>query len=174
MGTHDPHDRWDDRPASELDDREDREVLRERYYGLLHELRILLPGVQLLLAFLLTVPFDAAFGRLDTVERAAYGVSLGSSMAATVSFVSPTSFHRLADRRARSQRLVWAIRCMVLGLVFLAVALIAGLLCVSRFVYGNTFGWCATAVLTSMIASLWILVPWSHRRSDEASDPAGD
>ncbi len=53
----DPSSRGEDRPASELDDRADREELRERYYGLLQELRVILPGVQVLVAFLLTVPF---------------------------------------------------------------------------------------------------------------------
>ena len=50
-----------DPSANDLDDELDRDELRQRYYGLLQEVRVLLPGVQILVAFLLTIPFDCAF-----------------------------------------------------------------------------------------------------------------
>lgn len=153
----------DDRSAGQLDDLLDKPELRQRYYGLLQELRVLLPGVQLLLAFLLTVPFDSGFERLDPIGRTAYGVAICSAMTATVCFISPTAFHRLAGRQERSARLVWAIRCLLMGLLFLAVALVAALMCVTRLVYGHLFGTVAAVVLTATILTLWIVIPWSHR-----------
>ncbi len=61
----------DDRPTGELDDEQDRDELRRRYYGLLQELRVLLPGVQILVAFLLTAPFASGFAQLDEPSPAA-------------------------------------------------------------------------------------------------------
>src|SRR3954449_11271769 len=91
----------DDRSLDELDDERDRDELRRRYYGLLQELRVLLPGVQILVAFLLTAPFAAAFKNLDEVGQYLYGISLGAGMLAVIFFVAPTVFHRVGPRRSR-------------------------------------------------------------------------
>ena len=149
----------DDRPAALLHDDTDRAELRQRYYGLLQELRVLLPGVQVLLAFLFTVPFASHFGELDGAGRAAFGVSMCSAMAATVAFAAPIAFHRVGHRRARSARLVWAIRMEGAGLVFMCVALLAGLYCVMRFVYGGGLAAAVTGVVVVMIVLLWVAVP---------------
>ena len=74
-------------PASQLDDDADREELRQRYYGLLQELRVLLPGVQVLAAFLLTAPFAQRFGDLDRTSEIVYGVSLVSAVASVIAFL---------------------------------------------------------------------------------------
>src|SRR3954454_21508202 len=105
----------DDRPDEDtkyLDDVADRPELRDRYYGLLQELRVVLPGVQVLLAFLLTAPFAAKFDDLDAWGRRAYQVALTSSMLSVAFLLSPTFLHRLGDRRARRDRLMWSIRLM--------------------------------------------------------------
>src|SRR6059058_985626 len=99
-----------DRSAHELDDVADREELRNRYYGLLQELRVLLPGVQILVAFLLTAPFAARFTELGEVEKAVYGVALATGILAIVAFVAPIAMHRVGSRRSRVERLIWAIR----------------------------------------------------------------
>lgn len=61
----------DDRTLAELDNERDRVELRSRYYGLLQELRVVLPGVQVFLAFLLTVPFTQRFDDVDDRGRMA-------------------------------------------------------------------------------------------------------
>jgi hypothetical protein len=154
---------YDDRSASELDDVEDREELRSRYYGLLQELRVVLPGVQVLVAFLLTVPFAGGFDDLDTFEKDLFAVTLMSAMLSVVAFIGPTAFHRFGARTARSFRLqmaIWQVRC---GLVFLAVSLIAALLLVSRFVFGEPVAWILTAVLVVAIIAVWLVVPLLSR-----------
>ncbi len=157
-----------DRPAGELDDRRDRDELRQRYYGLLQELRVLLPGVQVLMGFLLTVPFATGFDRIDDVERIAFGVALSSAAAATVSFVAPTAFHRVARRTARSARLVWAIRMLEIGLGFLGLATVSALFCVTRFVFGPWAAVGAASAITSMIVVLWLVIPMLDGRENDA------
>jgi len=89
----------DDRGLHQLDDRLDREELRNRYAILLQELRVALPGVQVLVGFLLTVPFANRFPELDEGGRAAYGIALIASLLSVVCLLTPTVYHRVADRR---------------------------------------------------------------------------
>ena len=126
----------DDRDLDELTTARDRKELRQRYYGLLQELRVVLPGVQVLVAFLLTVPFAQRFPELDDWGRRAYGVSLIASMLSVICLLTPTVYHRVARRTERTARLRWGIRMTIAGQWLIAVALVSGLWCVSRLVFG--------------------------------------
>src|SRR3954447_14481120 len=90
-----------DKDTKHVDDVADRSQLRDRYYGLLRERRVVLPGVQVLLAFLLTAPFGAKFDDLDSWGRRAYQVALTSSMLSVTFRLTPTFLHRSGERTAR-------------------------------------------------------------------------
>lgn len=147
-----------------LDDTADREELRERYYGLLQELRVVLPGVQVLLAFLLTAPFQQRFQELDRWGRRAYEVALTSSMLSVVFLLGPTFLHRLGERTARRDRLLWSIRLMVVGLALLGVALLTALWAVSRFVFGDGSAFQLVVPVAAAMVAVWIIVPLTVRR----------
>lgn len=147
----------------DLDDRTDRGELRKRYYGLLQELRVVLPGVQVLLAFLLTAPFTNRFDQLDAAGRGSYAVALMATFAATVCFVAPTVYHRLGVRTHRSARLVWGVRLMLAGLALLAVGLTAALWCVARFVWGDVTAWVTSGTAAALIVALWVVLPTASR-----------
>ena len=144
----------DDRNLRELDDHADRAELRSRYYNLLQELRVIIPGVQVLLAFLLTAPFADRFADLDHTGRLLYGLTLLSALVSVVSLLTPTVLHRFCERTARRARLVWSIRMTVVGLVALAIALVLGLTCVSRLVFGAG---ATTALVIAAVAVLGVL-----------------
>ncbi len=149
----------DDRPVEELDDELDREELRTRYYGLLQELRVLLPGVQILVAFLFTVPFATGFDLLDEAGRDLYGIALVSGILAVISFASPTVFHRVANRRSRSERLIWAIRTTRAGLVLFAASLVSGLVLVARVVLSPPLAAASVAIVVVALIGLWVALP---------------
>jgi len=153
-----------EKDVNQLDDVTDRQELRNRYDLLLQEVRIALPGVQILLAFLLTVPFAQTFADLDAWGRRAYGVALTGSMLSVVCLLTPAVLHRVGQRRARRARLRWSIRLQVLGLVFLAVALLAALWGVARFVFGNGLAWVITLPTTGFLLLCWVALPLSLRR----------
>jgi Family of unknown function (DUF6328) len=155
--------------VDELDDVADREELRNRYDLLLQEVRVALPGVQILLAFLLTVPFGQKFDDLDTWGLRAYGVALTCSMLAVVCLLTPTMLHRLGERTARAARLKWSTRLQVLGLAFVAIALMAALWGVSRYVYGNGLAWRVTLPAAAFVVVCWVLLPLSLRRRHRPS-----
>jgi MFS family permease len=162
-------DERDERPASDedtryLDDVADRGELRERYYGLLQELRVVLPGVQVLLAFLLTAPFAAKFDQLDTWGHRSYGAALTSSMLSVALLLAPTFLHRFGERTARRDRLTWSIRLMVVGLVLLGVSLLTAMWGVARFVFGTSMAWVLVVPVGVVMAGLWIVLPLTLRR----------
>lgn len=153
-------DDWDDdRDLHDLNDHADRKELRQRYYGLLQELRVVLPGVQVLVGFLLTVPFAQRFPELDQLGRVSYGISLIASVVSVVCLLAPTVYHRVAHRTERTARLRWGIRMTVVGLVLLAVALVSGLWCVSRLVFGARSAWLMTTPVAATILVLWFVLP---------------
>jgi hypothetical protein len=159
-------------PASALDDERDREELRQRYYGLLQELRVLLPGVQVLAAFLLTAPLASRFTELDQTSRVVYGVSLMSALCSVVCFVAPTAFHRMGARTSRSQRLAWAIQMTRAGLVFMAVALESALFVICRLIFNDTIAVIMVAGLGITMIAVWLVVPAIGLRGHQPGDRA--
>lgn len=148
-----------DAPERELDDRADREELRRRYYGLLQELRVVLPGVQVLVAFLLTIPFATRFGDLDRTGRLLYGIATTTGLLAIVAFLVPTAHHRFGPRTDRGRRLAVSIHSTRLGLALLAATLVSSLTLVSRFIYGPTTAWLLSALVGAAIAVMWAVIP---------------
>jgi MFS family permease len=149
----------EDRDLSELNDVKDRDELRNRYQTLLQELRVVLPGVQVLLAFLLTTPFTQRFTDLDKTGRDTFGFAMVTAMLSVACLLTPTVFHRVGGRQERKSRLAWGIRLTVVGLLLLALSLLSGLWCVSRFVFGTTTAWWLAALVGGTIIVLWFALP---------------
>ena len=104
---------WDDRARSETA----TERLDRNWSSLLQELRVTQTGVQLLTGFLLTLPFQQRFDRLDALMRAVYVATVTCSIAATIALVSPVAMHRLLFRQRRLNQLVsGAHRLTIAGL----------------------------------------------------------
>lgn len=147
------------RSASELDDHRDREELRRRYDMLLEELKVLLPGVQVLVAFLLTAPFAQGFASVDGVGRALYGAALSAGVLAVLAFMTPITLHRFGPRTARSDRLSSSIRTTRVGIALLGVSLLCAFSVVVRLLYSSI----AAAVMIGIVAVAtvisWVVVP---------------
>lgn len=161
----------DDRPTGELDDEQDRDELRRRYYGLLQELRVLLPGVQILVAFLLTAPFASGFSQLDELGRDLYGVALASGVMAVIVLVAPTVFHRVGPRQSRVDRLEWGVRLVRVGLVLFAVSLLSGVVLIWRFVFGGTPAVPVAALGAAAMLVIWVVLPRGLHRETTAVRP---
>jgi len=150
---------------------------RQRYRELLEELRTVLPGVQVLFAFLLTAPFSQRFNELDEFGRDLYGVALIGTALAAIILLSPASYHRIAPRRERAGRLRTAIRLMVAGMLVLASSMVIAVLTVTRFIFGPGVGIAVTTGLAAVVLILWYLVPLLRRLSilgDEADGSRKD
>jgi hypothetical protein len=160
----------DDRPLEELDDTRDREELRNRYYGLIQELRVMLPGAQILVAFLLTAPFASGFEDLDHTGRQLFGLALVTGALAIVAFTTPTAIHRIGPRRSRLLRLRWGIRMARFGLAMVAVSLTSAITTVVRLVYSDRVGILAGVLMLAALATCWVIVPMAARPRDRRPD----
>ena len=137
------------------------EQVTEELEHLLQELRIALPGVQILFAFLLTVPFATGFENVTPAQKDAYLVSLLCTLVSSVFLIAPTSYHRLRfrhhddpDKMMRSAN-VFAI----VGLAFLAVALTASIFLVVDYLFDRGVAIGLTAAAAALIAIVWYAIP---------------
>jgi len=132
---------------------------------LLQELRVALPGVQVLFAFLLTVPFAARFDEVSSFERHVYFVTLLCSALASALFIAPTAYHRLNFSRGDKRHIVEvASRCTVLGLVALAIAMLGAVVLVTDFLFGARTMLVTAAGVFALFATLWFALPLLRRR----------
>lgn len=139
------------------------EELRERYSELLEELRVVLPGVQVLFAFLLTSPFSSRFPQLDPVGKRGYAVALLCTAASTIILVAPTAYHRIAPRRDRRTRLHAAVRLAKAWLATLALAISVSVFVVARFVFGTPTGIVLGGLVALGAGALWWALPLTRR-----------
>ena len=110
------------------------------------------------------MPFSQRFSQLDDWGRVAYGTALTSSMLSVICLLTPTLLHRLGERTARVARLRWSIRLQVVGMGFLAAALVASLWGVARFVFDDDVAVWLTLPPFVLIVVCWICLPLSLRR----------
>ncbi len=87
------------------------------------ELRVALPGAEVLFAFLLTFPFTARFGSLTAAERSAYFVAFIAAAAACSLLIAPSSLRVFPDADGRPL----LRRCARLAIAGLAALSLRGL-----------------------------------------------
>ena len=133
-------------------ERVDRELTE-----LLNELRILLPGVQLVFAFLLTAPFSSAFDELTTPEHVAYVIAFAASAIASVLLIAPVVHHRARFRQGDKEALLKQSNELALVAIgMLGVALAATTFVVFSFVVAPWAGALAAATLVAVELWLWV------------------
>ena len=127
---------------------------QRNFADLLQELRVAQTGVQILFAFLLTLPFSTGFTRTSDFQRDVYIVALLAAAAATAMIISPVAFHRALFRQGRKPELVrFAHRMATGGLAFMLVAMVSAVLLITDFVLDTG----RSPFLLSAIAGLWFL-----------------
>ena len=132
---------------------------------LLQGLRVALPGVQVLFAFMLTVPFSSGFPTLSNFERDLYFVVLALTAISAALLIAPSVYHRLLFRQGLKRELVLASnRVVVIGLTVLAVAMSAAIALIAQLVFGNGAALVAAAISATTFGVVWYLVPAQLRR----------
>jgi hypothetical protein len=128
---------------------------------LLQELRIVIPGVQILFAFLLTVPFSQGFTKLTTVQQYVFFATLLCTAAATALLIAPSAHHRLLFRQGvREQRLQMGNMLAILGLVFLVPAMVGVVYVITDLIFGLTTALIVTIVMALSFLLLWFVLPF--------------
>ncbi|MBE2315114.1 hypothetical protein DVA67_003960 [Solirubrobacter sp. CPCC 204708] len=137
------------------EDKRDRQMLE-----LLNELRVALPGVQFLLAFLLTVPFAQGFERITRFEKTVFYGALLFTAASVVFLIAPSATHRLRfHQRDRTFVIESANKYLIAGLVCLAIAIVLAMVMVTSFLYEHWIVIAGPAVIGLMLVVFWFLRP---------------
>jgi Family of unknown function (DUF6328) len=132
---------------------------------LLQELRVAQTGVQLLTAFLLSLPFQQRFGQITTNQKVVYLVVVLLSVAATGVLIAPVAIHRAVFQRNEKARLVGlAATLATVGLALLATAVTGVVMLIFLVSVGPEAGIVAGAGTGLMLLVLWTVVPLAARR----------
>lgn len=137
---------------------------------LLQELRIVMPGVQVLFAFLLTVPFQTGFETITPFQERVYFVTLLLTALSAAMLISPSAYHRLNFRKQQKDHLIFvANRLAIAGLCVLGVAMTGAILLVTDIVFPATQTVVVTVSGSFMVyLTLWVLLPVRRRlKSDD-------
>jgi hypothetical protein len=147
----------------------EKERLDRNLLELLNELRVALPGVQVLFAFLLTVPFTQRFTTLTSTQEKVYYATLLCTTASTVLLIAPSAHHRINFRQQDKAYIVFlANKLAIAGLAFLALAMSGVVFLITDVLYGSTATGVATAGVLLAFAALWYAVPiWRRLRGGD-------
>jgi uncharacterized protein involved in cysteine biosynthesis len=153
-------------PESGRDETEQERVDRN-LQEMLGELRVALPGVQVLFAFLLVVPFNQRFADVTSFQRSIYFVTLIFTAASAVCLIAPSAHHRIEFRRQNKSQIVEAGNHIVIaGLTLLAVAMTGAVIFVTDFLYGGAVTLAVAAGALLAFGVLWYAIPLRRNAAD--------
>lgn len=139
---------------------------------MLNELRILLPGAQLLNGFLITLPFNSGFQQIVQVEKWIFMATFVCSLSSLILFTTPAVQHRvLRPLDDREEFKNGASKQMLVGAAFLSLALVLCANLVTAEVVGHPVGGAVAALISSMILALWWISPWRRLRMRKKDKP---
>jgi hypothetical protein len=146
-------------PEETKEERINRELIE-----LLNELRVALPGVQVLFAFLLAVPFANGWQRVTDVQKDAYMVALLAALAGSVFLIAPSAWHRILFRkRDKEQLLLTANAFAIIGTFFVAVGMSASVFLVTDVLYDDLAASVVAALTALLFAIVWFVSPLLRR-----------
>jgi 4-amino-4-deoxy-L-arabinose transferase-like glycosyltransferase len=151
-------------PESE-EERHNRELIE-----LLNELRVALPGVQVLFAFLLAVPFANGFPKLSSLDRDIFFVAFIATALSTVLLIAPSSYHRLRWRQHDKERMLRVSNVLtIVGLFLLAVAITATVFVITDFLFHHYWAAAFSAIVAATFLILWYGLPLGAAIQDRRS-----
>jgi hypothetical protein len=153
--------------------------LDRKLIELLNEIRVALPGVQVLMAFLLIAPLNAGWVRTTHVQRVVYGVALVCAAIASILLIAPSSYHRLRFKRLldeglehKRDMLIANERLVIGGFLFLSVSILSALWVTLDLVFGWALASLVVLGLLGGIAWFWYGLPLTRRLRDPVHGPS--
>jgi len=142
-------------------DRRDRQMSE-----LLSELRIALPGVQILFAFLLTAPFAQGFQRITDTQKTLFYATLLATAASLICLIAPSATHRMRFHKSDRAFIVEsANKFLIAGLAFMGTAIVLAIAMVTDFLYDHWIVWVAPSAIAVVLAGVWFIRPALRRES---------
>jgi hypothetical protein len=152
----------------EHDEESRRERVNRELTELLNELRVALPGVQVLFAFLLAVPFANGWSKVTQSQKNIFFATLVATAISTACFIVPTAYHRLNFRKREKERiLLLSNKFAIAGILFLALSMIGVLMLITDVIYSRTAALVTGALAFVMFGGLWLVLPLIRRRAED-------
>lgn len=152
------------------DGEDEKERLNRKLVELLNELRVALPGVQVLFAFLLILPFSQGFADVTDLQRNVYAVAVALAGLASLLLIAPSAYHRHRHPNLgketiedKEEMLLTQNRMAMGGLFCLMLAMTAVLFVVFDVLFGATTAILIAAVFAVAFAWFWYALPLSRR-----------
>ena len=154
---------------------EDRtERVNRELIELLNELRVALPGVQVLFAFLLAVPFAQGFTHTTDFQRALFFVVMSLTAVSLALLIAPSAWHRLRFRQQDKERILQASNKMsIAGLGFLALAMTGAVMLIADFIYSPTLTIVSGVAAAIVYGLLWYVLPLAGPRGPRPDEAKG-
>lgn len=138
----------------------EKERLDRNLIELLNELRVALPGVQVLFAFLLILPFSQGFTMVNGFQKTVFLVTLLATALAAVMLIAPSMHHRLEFREGNKAEILRdSNRLAILGMTSLAVAMLGAVMLITDFVYDGGTMLVSVAAVAIAFAIVWYAMP---------------
>src|SRR4051794_21846401 len=148
----------------EHDDESRRERVNRELIELLNELRVALPGVQVLFAFLLAVPFSNGYKQITEFQKDVFFATLIATAISTACFIVPTAYHRLNFREKEKENILLASnKFAIAGIMFLAVSMIGVIVLVTDVIYSQTAAFVTGLLALALFGGLWLVLPLARR-----------
>jgi hypothetical protein len=155
-------------------DEDHMERVSRELIELLNELRVALPGVQVLFAFLLAVPFAQGFSDTTDFQRALFFVVLSLTAVSLALLVAPSAWHRIRFRQKDKERILLASnRMSIAGLGFLALATTGAVMLIADFIYSPTLTIVSGAIAAIVYGLLWYVLPLAGNVDSAAEKAQG-
>jgi|tagenome__1003787_1003787.scaffolds.fasta_scaffold20818996_2 hypothetical protein len=137
----------------------------DRNFGdLLQEMRVAQTGVQILFAFLLTLPFSNGFTKTSEFQKDVYVFALLSAAFAAAMIIAPVAFHRALFRQGRKPELVrYAHRMTTGGLAFMLVSMVSSILLITDYLLSKPVAILVTGAAGLWFLAFWVAIPWFRR-----------
>lgn len=150
-------------------ERVDRELIE-----MLNELRVALPGVQVLFAFLLLLPFQQGFAQVTALDRGLYFVAFAATATASVLLIAPSTYHRIRFRDGDKEQMLRTSNVLFLaGTALLGLAITTVIFLITDVLFGEIVGAVAAAVAAGVVAWFWFGLPLSRKVEDAGSKGRG-
>jgi hypothetical protein len=153
------------------DDQDHSERVNRELIELLNELRVALPGVQVLFAFLLAVPFATGWKETSTFQQDLYFGVLACTAISSALLIAPSAYHRINFRQRDKERLLLTSNSLTIaGLAFLAVAIVGAITLVADFLFGPALPWITAGIGIALFVTLWFVLPILRRDPSDTPD----
>jgi len=134
--------------------------LNRELIELLNELRVALPGIQVLFAFLLIVPFSQGFPQVSDVDRAAYFIAFVCASTASAFLIAPSAYHRIRFREHDKKHMITlSNRFAIAGMIFLALAMSSVTFLITDVLFGSPWASIVTGATAGLYSVVWFVLP---------------